>query len=409
MAFDDSQYSVWPVIFAEEDSGTTQMSYAVQLDTSDNSSQRYSLWRSGVSPYIMYPDPALNLPGKWSTTKGDMSQFAQFVSNDVDTATRIRGLSIIDSEGNNAGRLVSPGETYTIQVPISNYSLTSPPTGIPVEVAFQYNRGYSGITLTPKTKIGRVDITDLKAWDGVNDTRQIVEYTWKVPTAAENPDFKNGSHLRLYVEIDPDDTLQEVHEAWTDVDPAGNNVGYAEFSVGSADIFSTISVNGKKIQAAPVSEIKAAAVKSADFSVSLTNVTKDDIRAAIKKGDPILVEGSVTYTGAKPIANFEVTVEEAPKAGEPTHLLAAKIIPLIMPGESRKFSFMLRPWELEGEELFVYVKSDGTGRVLISGGKIDDGGGDDGAYGSGGGCDAFGGAIALVLASGAAMVLRKKK
>jgi hypothetical protein len=396
-ALNASKYSVWPVIFAEEDSGTTQMSYAVQLDTI-NSTQRESLWRSDVSPYKMYPDPALNLPGKWSTTKSDMSQFIQFVASGVDTATRIRGLNIIDSEGNNAGRLVSPGETYTIQVPISNYSLAPAPS---FDVAFQYNKGYSGITLTDKTEIGRrVTVAGLSGWDGTHDTRQIVEYKWTVPTAAENPDFTNGSNLRLYVEIDPDDNLQEVHEAWTKDDPAGNNVGYVEFSVstGGAETFSTISVNGKKIQAAPVSKSRVAAVTASDFKAAFTNVTKDDIRAAIRNGESLLVEGTLTYTGDKPVTHFEVIVEETPKVGEPTHLLAAKTIPLIMPQESRKFSFMLRGGNLEGEELFIYIKSAEMGRVLVGDFNIkDDGNGQDNGGGSSGGCDAGGGALSLAI------------
>jgi hypothetical protein len=394
-AFNDSRYSVWPVIFAEKESGTTQMSYAVQLDFL-SSTQLTGLWRSDVSPYKMYPDPALNLPGKWKATKGDMSQFTQFVASGVDTATRLRGLNIIDSEGKNAGRLVSPGETYTIQVPISNYSLVPAP---PFDVAFQYNKGYSGTTLTEKTKIGSVEVAGLSAWNEAKDTRQIVEYKWTVPTA-ENPDFRNGSNLRLYVEIDPDDNLQEVHEAWTKDDPAGNNVGYVEFSVmslGGSDTFSTIYVNGKKIQALKVSSAGVSA--ASDFSARLTNVTKEDIRAAIQNGESLLVEGTLTYTGDKPVTHFEVIVEEAPKVGEPTHLLAAKAIPLIMPQESRKFSFMLRGEHLEGEELFIYIKSAEMSRTLV-GDFNTNGGGSSG----GGGCDtgSFGAIGAALLALAAA-------
>jgi hypothetical protein len=400
-------YTATPLAFSEGLTGTVHYAYLSQLEVS-RSDAGDGLWRAN-SVYALYPDPALNLPNKYyPKNPGDSNKAPIITPQSQSTATKLRGLSITDTEGSAVGYNLARGKSYVITVPITNYSLKD--MAGPVDVAFCYTLDSVDVDGNPQDalhEIGRGKVK-LPGWNKDDTHRADVSCTWTVPSSLD------GGY-RLYIRIDPDNTLEEVHEDWSGSfdrsvepaayiagsgDPSGNNTGYVMIGIMDEDMLDTFDKSLKSLGTAKAGAAKAAA-EARGVSVRLTDVTPDKIRKALSAGENIRVEGYVEYTGDKRLTNVHVIIDEDTADGNKSvQRLADRYFPLVDPGDRNDFSFILEPARLAGNSFLVYVRGDNFGSrtipldVIVHNINSDD---DDG-YGSGGsGCDAGFGALGIAL------------
>lgn len=398
-------YSLQPLVFTEK-SGTLHYAFAIRFDF-DSSAPDLGLWVSPASPYKKFPDPALNLPHKYFLQQTiDSAQIPQFAPTSEFVATKIRGLHFVDEDGNVTGNIVSPGKSYKVKVPVANYSFVD--TG-PVRAVLSYNRGTEtdGDNLVPTQKTEIAETTfELQGWASNADVNKgTAVFDWNVPV--DMPLSGAGGDKRsycIYVELDPSDDITEVHNAWSENDPGGNNVGYAEIAVLSAEDVASLSgmshissANGPAASALSIS-----AANASDFTIELTNTTVEEIKRAARTNKTMAIEGCVTYHGADKLTRVHLVFEDGKPANESEHrrLIAEKYFPVIQTGASRDFHFTLTPSKLRGENIYMYVYGDGLSRIEEHIGELSTGSPRSGRSG-GGGCDAGAwgmlGAVALAV------------
>ncbi|MBQ3398623.1 MAG: hypothetical protein IJG51_07035, partial [Synergistaceae bacterium] len=194
--------------------GAMTLATAVEL-----SSTNYArLWEPS-SIYQQKADPALLLPFKF------VKEGMTFRGNDYDlTAMKIRGVRFYapDFAFFTDNRLVN-GQNYEIRVPLYNASFKD--TG-------NFNVRLSWTTenspTAAKTPIGTVSMS-LGGWkNDKTNNRGWAVFNW-------TPNLTSKKQYYLYVEIDPDNVLDEVHEAryesnsTTVRDYGGNNTGFYPF------------------------------------------------------------------------------------------------------------------------------------------------------------------------------------
>ena len=194
--------------------GAMTLATAVEL-----SSTNYArLWEPS-SIYQQKADPALLLPFKF------VKEGMTFRGNDYDlTAMKIRGVRFYapDFAFFTDNRLVN-GQNYEIRVPLYNASFKD--TG-------NFNVRLSWTTenspTAAKTPIGTVSMS-LGGWkNDKTNNRGWAVFNW-------TPNLTSKKQYFLYVEIDPDNALDEVHEARNEAnsttvrDYGGNNTGFYPF------------------------------------------------------------------------------------------------------------------------------------------------------------------------------------
>ena len=218
--------------------GTIRVAEAVHLNNAKTND--FALFARDNSLYNMSPDPALLLPGKYTTHK---SEFISQTSNVL--AMKMRGVRFYSvNYGGYSNRVLIPGLTYKIEIPLYNASFVTPPNGVNVRLSYSN-------TLDPQNKIDPQNPNStrhiigtqtvwLKGWtnyanniaDG-SSNRGVAVFEWKVP---DNTTTKDGNYY-FYAEIDPDNAIKEVHESRMSADGktvrdvGGNNEGYFPFVI----------------------------------------------------------------------------------------------------------------------------------------------------------------------------------
>lgn len=212
--------------------GTIRVAESVHLNI--DKTNDFALFARDNSLYNRSADPALILPGKFTTYKSN------FVSETSHTkAMKMRGVRFYSvNYGGYSNTVLIPGLTYKIEVPVYNASFVTPPNGVSVRLSYSK-------TLDPEKKnsqryvIGTQTVM-LKGWsnyanstkDGTSN-RGVAVFEWTIPDNATTTD---GNYY-LYAEIDPDNTIQEVHESRMSADGktvrdvGGNNEGYCRFAI----------------------------------------------------------------------------------------------------------------------------------------------------------------------------------
>lgn len=174
------------------------------------------LWQSSI--YNEKPDPALYLPYKYYFSGNTV-----IARDDERVATKMRGVRFyIPDAAQYSGSALYAGETYRIEIPIYNASFVAPDGTVDVALSFR-DAGGSETTL-----IAREAVT-ISGWEsGKDSNKAVVSFDWTVPE-----DMAGAKEL--VAEIDPDNTIDEVHEGWDPDVPGGNNFGYFPFSVVKAE------------------------------------------------------------------------------------------------------------------------------------------------------------------------------
>ncbi|MBQ7665995.1 MAG: hypothetical protein IJS42_04700, partial [Synergistaceae bacterium] len=198
--------------------GAMTFGTAVQL-----SSTNYAKLWSGSSIYQQKPDPSLYLPLKF------VKDGVNFRANDHDmSAMRIRGVKfyVPDFAFFSDNRLVN-GQNYEIRVPLYNASFKD--TG---NFTVRLSWAETNTLSANKNLIGETTVS-LGGWkNDKNNNKGTAIFNW-TPNFTLNASSKRNYYL--YVEIDPQNNLSEVHEGRysgsTINDYGGNNTGFYQFYV----------------------------------------------------------------------------------------------------------------------------------------------------------------------------------
>ncbi|MBQ7267749.1 MAG: hypothetical protein IJR11_05200, partial [Synergistaceae bacterium] len=261
------------------------------------SSTNYArLWEPS-SVYQQKPDPALLLPFKF------VKQGGTFRGNDYDlTAMKIRGIRFYapDFAFFTDNRLVN-GQNYEIRVPLYNASFKD--TG-------NFNVRLSWTTenspTAAKTPIATISMS-LGGWkNDSNNNKGWAVFNWI-------PNLTSKKQYYLYVEIDPENALDEVHEARYQAnstmirDYGGNNTGFYPFyafNPGDAEASGNVVVssNAGMFSAAADDDIQLTPMYFTDGA----GQTITDMAAFIRSHSD---ESFVTIT-----ANFSYSGQEVPYA-----------------------------------------------------------------------------------------------
>ncbi|MBQ6971691.1 MAG: hypothetical protein IJP86_04965, partial [Synergistaceae bacterium] len=272
--------------------GAMTLATAVEL-----SSTNYArLWEPS-SIYQQKADPALLLPFKF------VKEGMTFRGNDYDlTAMKIRGIRFYapDFAFFTDNRLVN-GQKYEIRVPLYNASFKD--TG-------NFNVRLSWTTenspTAAKTPIGTVSMS-LGGWkNDSNNNKGWAVFNWI-------PNLTSKKQYYLYVEIDPENALDEVHEARYQAnstmirDYGGNNTGFYPFyafNPGDAEASGNVVVssNAGMFSAAADDDIQLTPMYFTDGA----GQTITDMAAFIRSHSD---ESFVTIT-----ANFSYSGQEVPYA-----------------------------------------------------------------------------------------------
>ncbi len=210
--------------------GTMQVGTAVQLDLDS------PLWREKipdepvVSRYRTYPDPSLVLPQKF---KRNGATFA--AQDDNIKAMQISGVRYyVPALALNTTSQLIAGMTYKISVPIYNASFLDASFDVKLSYASQKEFSLRNPSATAK-EIGTVHM-NLGGWSNLEseNNKGWAEFEWAVP-----PEL-SSDYCRFYVQIDPENKIEEVHESRLDSsgavrDVGGNNEGYFNFDIMSIE------------------------------------------------------------------------------------------------------------------------------------------------------------------------------
>lgn len=399
-------------------SGALTTPFAVNFDESAWM-WNYNRFETVQSPYVVSPDPALVLPMRYSlestrSQEGVTYTYWKFADNEAN-ATKIRGVKFYDTATKQyVPGALEQGFTYEITVPIYNASFVDVPGGVVVEY------GYKKFNTTESVQLGRQTI-ELRGWKnntdsangGTNKANLVFKWT---------PDIEEGDY-DLYVILDPDNLIDEVHEAWTKETRDGNNNGYRPFSI--------VNTLNNDVSASFVRTAEADEVTSKDFELRFVDVnneshgemTASELRTyVLRQENDVEVRGYANYKGSEVLKNVNVEIL-CTTLDDTNHkrVVASKRILALRPGRSRDFYFTAEPDKIRERKFDIRLTcSKGSFTYEGGSGKVDDessqGDEDDNNNGSklikhgsssGGGCEVGLSSLAILTLLGA--VLGKKK
>ena len=372
------------------------------------------------SVYRKYPDPALLLPDRF-VFAGATKRVLVRTERD---AMRMRGLRVFcNTTGVYTNSVVYPGLSFEIEVPIYNASfLPSDGSKLEVPVALYYRKSGDNGT---GTKIGDTTV-QLSGWRaGSDEHRATARFTWE-----EVPDISKGLY-EFYVVIDPENKIQEVHEAWSKTVPGGNNTGYFPFGVhygeeqsktkiASADFgIKFKSSDGKELNGKSSKSSKSALASANDDSndwwaddtytdweseTDLTDFVSDDTEFVL----------TLTYQDEDLLDEewIEILLDMKDDDGEYTLCVLSEMIPALFKGDEISISFTLNEEELkQGSNLrMVITDDDDSVEISLDGGSTDNSQLSSSSSDSSGGCDGgvVSGIFGLLALAGGVLVLRRK-
>jgi hypothetical protein len=192
LSLGNTRYSVTPYVYWAKN-GALVLDYAVKPELPGNPLDPATWWSQR---YGEKPDPAFILPWRYDPEKGSaISEEAQ----------RQRTKDILFDPANP-----KTGDAITIKARIQNYSLL--PTTGPVKVRFYVGDPSAGGTLIQGINGEQEAFTATIAARGTS----VASMTWQLPNNV-------AQFSRIYVAIDPDNGMEEIHE--------NNNKGWTVLTV----------------------------------------------------------------------------------------------------------------------------------------------------------------------------------
>ena len=228
----NQSYGFLPVFYLARD-GSTKVTHAADLLGTGA-----TFW---PQTYGQLPDPALNLPRRFSATTPNRPDQFVWVVNESDDAQRIRGFFVRYDELSADGYplvagAVNDGQVIRIEANVYNYSTSLGFGGL--DVAFH------AVKYNPKTNAEIGERIPLTCAEGsvtqlfmdpleMKTARCVWDTTGFGPTVSGAVQY-----YRIYVTLDPDNTIEEIYEGT--VGPGQNNQGWGLLSVANPqDTFRT--------------------------------------------------------------------------------------------------------------------------------------------------------------------------
>lgn len=348
------QHKIMSQLYSDA-AGVMKVGFAVDLKSAGENAL---VWRS-TGMYGTKPDIALVLPARFDRTTSTQynNTLIKWTANgDRISATQIRGIHFIDEDGNYTTASLVKGKKYTVQIPVYNASFKAPDE--PVEIEMRLRRIISNDE-TLDTDYGRLDIQTFSIGGWVQDTennKATVSFNCEIPTTITQGNYD------LYFVIDPEDSIDELHEDWNSkTDPAGNNVGRYPIAVLNNEPPAYSTAYGASVNAASVSEN--------DFRILFEPVRNDDTRTeltfdefrkeAVSQPEEFRAFARVVYSGNEILTNQYMNVTRINSEGT-LERIAFRTIPAIFPNSERNVSFMVSPELLRNSTFNVDIVGDGT-------------------------------------------------
>jgi hypothetical protein len=211
----DYAYSVNPWIYENKTMGMLQVGYTVDLYGANT-----EIWWKGNYYDDNLPDPALNLPNRWSSPDGDNWTFNEGSYN----FQMMKGLFVLDSSGDpftydtrKVRYIIKDGEQVTLKARIYNYSLVD--LGA-VDVKIESEVSTDGDHWGDRSEVGSFTISSIPGFQNASN-----EANWKYAEVTFDTTGDAGNYYRFWVTVDPDDLVTErtMHD---NGDKYANNVGW---------------------------------------------------------------------------------------------------------------------------------------------------------------------------------------
>ncbi len=308
--------------------GTLTLRYAVSpQELNDHNKGWWAFYRKA-------PDPALNLPRKWrwvgedTTTKEDEWEWS-----DDEDAAMIRGIFFSSALGDKLPTDLPRGEDATVSCRVYNYSLL-PVSNIAVrfEVApLDPETGETGARTTLDTPA----ISSIPAWGDTSANWKMAEATLKTG------DFAAGNY-RIFVTVDPDDTIAELPDH-DNGDATGNNEGWY-------DIFLYDEDSGTNSASYMVSA-KSRTAKPFNLTLLKDRVSAD--KTVLDPGERTKVTVYCKNTGEQVATNIQALFfHDHPDNGNGFH---AKLISGLLPGATGKMTAVFSSMDPGVHHIYVKV------------------------------------------------------
>lgn len=330
-----------------------------------------SLWGAD-SVYWKKPDPALVMPNKYAylgAVKQEIGKTRQIFARTQRDASKLRGVAIYSKTlSDYSNGIIYPGMSYEIHVPIYNTSFL-PSDGkksLTVPMKLYYRKAGSNDS---GTLIGEpVETTNIiGGWTkGTENNKALVKFNWD-----KVPELEEGAY-EFYIVIDPNNLIDEIHEAWTPQTPEGNNTGYFPFGISYGEpekVITKMSSRdfGVKYSTRSAKNTRASSFMAADDSDTDTKWTewsdlKDDTDfAEMVDGETEFVV-QISYSDIDVLNEVwcEILMDSKDENGEEyTYFFAGEMSPVLTSGDDVVFSFTISEEEIRGGENLRLVIYDG--------------------------------------------------
>lgn len=284
--------------------GTMKVAHGVNVD---ESGEGVDWWKDG---YGKKPDPALNLPTKFTgyviiTYAGKEMEWRL---TEDETRKQMRGFFIRNTEANQdtgvkeyLGNSLVDGDSVELVARIYNYSLYNQPTDL-FDIVFSYVSidSATGLMDTERTNIGTVT-TSLARLD-----KKEVSVVWDT-TGLGGETQGQANYYTIYVTIDPDDRIDEIHELnetitvkeevkeeeVTKTLTLGNNEGYYPWHNGIA-VYHKDTTGQTFVGANPPGDVR---VHGASLAIEVKPEKLDSQDANVKAGEKYRLRAHILSDG----------------------------------------------------------------------------------------------------------------
>ena len=331
------------------------------------------LWGSD-SPYWKKPDPALVMPDRYVFVEGkqEIGKSKQILPRTERNAMKLRGVRIYSKTlASYANNIIYPGLSYEIQIPIYNASFL-PSDGaksLTVPMKLYYRKAGSdengmliGEPVPGSNTIG--------GWTkGTENNKALVRFNWD-----NVPALSQGAY-EFYAVIDPDNKIDEVHEAWTTKTPEGNNTGYFPFGISHGTDTSAQMIAKDFVMKYKARSVKKTAQAASFFASTESDDEYDDWTTWKDWNDKTdfseMIDGDSEFAvsllyNSDDIRNdvwADIVMDFTDDDGDYEVVFESEMLPVIAKGDSIYFTFILNEEDIKNGKNLRLVVTDGDSSV----------------------------------------------
>lgn len=351
--------------------------------------------------YNNKPDPSLVLPARYErVNKISDSGVALTIwtANEYcDSAIQIRGISFYDNDNEKiTTSVLTKGTNYRITIPVYNASFKSAGNVQAVMLLRSDNEKHDSSNLPDLKKMTTLDkkTTNLDGWTKDSEANKaVISFEWIVPS-----DIEAGNY-DLYFMLDPDNSIDELHESWNyKEDPGGNNVGRYPIAILDSQTVASAST---------IPQNFTASVSEKDFKIYFKPLRADDTHRELtigkfreevdKLSEDVRAYARIVYSGTETLTNLFMTAYKITN-GEKNRI-ASRTIPALFPNYEHNVSFIISPKTIKDSSFALNLTGDNVNLHWPDENKDDSNNNHNTPplLGSGGGCNTGTGIFLLML------------